>query len=154
VCIGRPLCHLHRRVLGLRIGKSRIAELPLGHNIKGLFSTRPFAFREQIGLYTGQLITKRESKKRYGGHKEDIAPYSIGGKGGQIIDSACDRSIMALANAGKTLTQCNASFGILNVNGTPVYARKGIGYDEEILIFYGDPYWKAHDAGHTTHETK
>ena len=143
VCIGTPVCHVHRKSLGLgvKVGNSRIPNAG-----KGLFATKVFKEKETIGYYDGRDTTQAQLDNRYG--VDSTAPYVIKGKDGIYLDSACLRSLMSVANSGTSrvgrILPSNAAFSSkAKRDGTVrVRATKRINVDDEILIWYGEAYFR------------
>jgi hypothetical protein len=142
VCIGTPVCHVHRKSLnlGVKVGNSRIPNAG-----KGLFATKVFKEKEVIGFYDGRDTTQAELDDRYG--VDSTAPYIIKGKDGIYLDAACLRSLMSVANSGTSrkgrILPSNAKFSSKAMgNGTvKVSATKRINVNDEILIWYGEAYF-------------
>lgn len=150
VCIGRNLCHLHRKVrYGLKVKKSGIRRT----NMKGLWTTRAFKKNDPIGMYLGQVINHQELVRRYGPHEDDYAPYTISEGKKKNVDSACLRGLMSMANSAAKLGDCNAKIGRYNGIRTPIEASRPIPANREIILYYGKNYW-TDAAARVTHETK
>ena len=156
VVLGRRLCHVHRKTrLGLQVKKSTIANAG-----RGLYTTRDIKKGDVIGRYAGQLISTTMLNDRYGAGKKDNAPYALAASrsahssGHKIVDSACLRGIMSMANSKKTRSQSNARFSDqIRKDGTVnVRATKNIHAGNEIFIFYGSGFMKTHkNSKHTTY---
>ena len=150
VCIGVPTCHQHRKALGLKVKQSTIPNAG-----KGLFATKDFKKNKVISSYGGNIISKAELDRRYGGGNNDNAPYSLSARNApnRILDSACRRSLMSLANSKRQTNRNNAKFserlkgdGTINVRTT-----KRVRVGDEIFIDYGKGYWKGTQwSRHTT----
>jgi hypothetical protein len=151
VCVGVAVCHLHRKALGLKVKKSNIP-----NSGKGLFATKDFKKNVVIGSYGGENVSKAEINRRYGNSKKDNAPYALSAYNakGRVLDSACRRSLMSIANSGRQRKGNNAKFSQqMKPNGTiNVRATKTIKAGDEILIWYGKDYWKT--AKWSKHKTK
>jgi hypothetical protein len=134
---------VHRKSLnlGVKVGNSRIPNAG-----KGLFATKVFKEKETIGYYDGRDTTQAQLDNRYG--VEQTAPYVIKGKDGIYLDSACLRSLMSVANSGTSrvgrILPSNAAFSSkAKRDGTVrVRATKRINVDDEILIWYGEAYFR------------
>ena len=103
VVLGRQLCHVHRKSkLGLKVQKSTIANAG-----RGLYTTRAIKKGDVVGRYAGQLISASMLNERYGAGKKANAPYALAASrtahssGHKIVDSACLRGIMSMANSKK-----------------------------------------------------
>jgi hypothetical protein len=134
---------VHRKSLnlGVKVGNSRIPNAG-----KGLFATKVFKEKETIGYYDGRDTTQAQLDNRYG--VDSTAPYVIKGKDGIYLDSACLRSLMSVANSGTSrvgrILPSNAAFSSkAKRDGTVrVRATKRINVDDEILIWYGEAYFR------------
>lgn len=134
---------MHRKSLnlGVKVGNSRIPNAG-----KGLFATKVFKEKETIGYYDGHDTTQAQLDNRYG--VDSTAPYVIKGKDGIYLDSACLRSLMSVANSGTSrvgrILPSNAAFSSkAKRDGTVrVRATKRINVDDEILIWYGEAYFR------------
>ena len=151
VCVGRKYCHIHRRKkLGLVVRQSTIQGAG-----KGLFVTREFKKGSTIGRYAGEILSRVEHNRRYGGSDEDHGPYSLrtSNSGNRVVSSECKRGIMSMANGTKRKSKANARFvDKLRADGTiRVEAIRRIKQNDEILIHYGRDYFKtASNSRHTT----
>jgi len=141
VCIGAPVCSSHRKDFVIK--KSGIPGAG-----KGLFAKRDFKKNEVLGEYYGEELSAKQLTERYG---QSTAPYALLA-GGKIIDSACKRSLMSVANAKKNLEQANAKFSNnINANGrVNVRAKKKIKAGKEVFVHYGSDYWKYNDGRYKT----
>jgi hypothetical protein len=112
VCIGTPFCYSHREKrtwIDLRESKT-------GTGL-GLFAMKAFEKDKIIGFYNGRALNDDLSNAMYG---DGLAPYAIGRKQKSktvaneivkdVVDSACVRSLMSLANTAKTEAGCNAEY--------------------------------------------
>jgi len=112
---------------------------------KGLFAfgkRDKVVFRkgENIIKYIGERISKKELEKRYDYGGYDVtAPYTLN-INGRNVDASCKRGLGAMANAtfGMDKRHQNAR---LDENGH-VVATKDIKDNQEILVDYGQDYWK------------
>ena len=151
VCIGVPTCHAHRKDAGLKVKRSTIPNAG-----KGLFATKQFKKGKPIGAYAGENISVAENNRRYGADDLDNAPYSLSARNmpGRILDSACSRSLMSLANSKRERKRNNAKFSQhMKGDGTiNVISTKRIKDGDEIFIDYGKGYWKG--AQWSLHATK
>jgi hypothetical protein len=151
VCVGVAVCHSHRKSLGVKVKQSNIANAG-----KGLFATKTFKKNAVIGSYSGENVSQAEINRRYGNSKRDNAPYALGASNanGRVLDSACSRSIMSIANSGRQRSRNNAKFSHkMKQDGTiNVRATKKIEAGDEIMIWYGKDYWKS--AKYSRHKTK
>ena len=151
VCIGVPTCHAHRKDIGLKVKKSTIPNAG-----KGLFATKKFKKKKTIGSYAGENISVAENNRRYGGGERDNAPYALSARNapGRILDSACSRSLLSLANSKRQRKRNNAKFSShMKGDGTiNVISTKRIKEGDEIFIDYGKGYWKG--AQWSLHATK
>jgi len=140
-----PYCWQHLQSDGhLVIGPTTLR----GFKFLGLFACgKTFMPGERIIEYVGSKIRKKTFRKRYPGKKE-VAPYAIG-----LLDAACVRGAGSLANScGSRKSRCNAKYE--EVKGGKVYivATKSIKSGQEILVDYGEDYWKR-DSVHKKHKT-
>lgn len=151
VCIGTTVCHVHRKELGVKVKKSTLPNAG-----KGLFATKTFNKNSVIGEYSGENVSEAEIGRRYGKSKHDNVPYGLGANNakGRVLDSACRRSVMSLANSGRSRMQSNAKFSDrIKPNGTiNVRATKKIKAGAEIKIWYGTDYWRT--TKNSRHSTK
>jgi hypothetical protein len=112
VCIGTPFCYSHREKrtwIDLRESKP-------GTGL-GLFAMKAFEEGQIIGFYNGRALSEKMATDMYG---EGLAPYAIGRKQKSktvadeivedVLDSACVRSLMSLANTASTKEGCNAEY--------------------------------------------
>ena len=140
VCIGKPVCSLHRK--DLQVKKSSIP-----NSGKGLFAKRDYKKNEVIGQYTGERLTAKQLQDRYG---YSTAPYALQ-VGSMIIDAACSRGIMSLANAKKQKANTNAKLVNKSTSaGVNVRATRKIKKGKEIFLHYGNDYWKSVHGIHST----
>ena len=156
VVLGRQLCHVHRKTkLGLQVKKSTIPR-----SGRGLHTTRDIKKGDFIGRYAGQLISTAMLNERYGAGKKANAPYALAvsqtshSSDHKIVDSACLRGIMSMANSKKKRSLSNARFSDhIRKDGTVnVRATKNIQAGSEIFIFYGAGFMKTHtNSKHTTY---
>jgi hypothetical protein len=149
VCTGRKVCHTHRKVdVGLEVKTSNIPNAG-----KGLFAAREFKKDSVIGVYAGEVLTLAQHSARHGANKHDHGPYSIQ-VGNRIVDAACRRGLMSLANGSKSMARANARFvdNIRPSGGINVKATKRIRSGQEIIVYYGADYFKS--AKYHTHTTK
>jgi hypothetical protein len=149
VCMGRKVCHTHRKAgVGLEVKNSNIPNAG-----KGLFAAREFKKDSVIGVYAGEVLTLAQHSARHGANKHDHGPYSIQ-VGNRVVDAACRRGLMSLANGSKSIARANARFvdNIRPSGGINVKATKRIRVGQEIIVYYGADYFKS--AKYHTHTTK
>ena len=111
---------------------------------KGLFATKAFQTNKVIGAYAGENVSQATINSRYGNSKRDNAPYALSANNlqGRVLDAACRRSLMSVANSGRNRTQSNAKYSsVMKQDGTiNVRATKRIKEGDEIPIWYGKDY--------------
>lgn len=160
VCIGLPLCWMHLASdLHLKIKPSNIDP-----NMKGLFAwypqsptrilfaekPRPGTRRQQDGprppdkivRYTGEVVSDAARLQRYG---TATGPYTASLLYGVVVDAACVRGAGSLANGSKGRLPNNARF-----SGNNIVATKNIKHGDEIIVSYGNGYWRTHRGQYST----
>ena len=152
VCVGTQKCFTHRkRDEGLQVKRSLIA-----NSGKGLFATKIFRKNDLIGTgYRGELISRAQLNNRYGQQQNANAPYALSVRNSQqIVDSACERGILSVANTKTVRSQCNAKYSQhIKSDGTVnVRATKRIRPGDEIYIWYGAGFTQT--MGNSRHTTK
>ena len=152
VCVGTQKCFTHRkRDEGLQVKRSLIP-----NSGKGLFATKLFRKNDLIGTgYRGELISRAQLNNRYGQQQNANAPYALSVRNSQqIVDSACERGILSVANTKTVRSQCNAKYSQhIKADGTVnVRATKRIRPGDEIYIWYGAGFTQT--MGNSHHTTK
>ena len=142
VCIGTPVCYSHRD--GLAVKQSTIPSAG-----KGLFVTKDIKKNSVIGSYEGEMRTLEQNYARYQGGN---APYAASAPPG-VVDAACRRGILSMANASKQRRHTNAKLSnrVNSTGGVNVRSTKKIKRGSEVILYYGKSYWKtAKNAHHNT----
>ena len=145
-CMHPPFCLWHmNKVLGLSIRPSLIPGAG-----RGLFAVRDFKKNVKLTPYVGEMLTKRELESRYG--SESVAPYALLITNNKYIDSACVRGVGAYANAALKEGEANARLSVNKPKAKAwLVSTRKIVCGEEIIIDYGESYWKGTDKA--THHT-
>lgn len=142
VCVGTNVCSKHRsEITGLTIRPSNIKGAG-----KGVFATRDFDMGEVLGVYTGEILDQDTVNARYGRSETAVVPYGVGvtyKNQSVVIDAACARSLLSMANGKPTMRASNAFFSdMTNFDGfVNVFAHKPIKKGTEVLINYGKDYF-------------
>jgi len=140
-CVGVPYCWIHARYnKHLAVRYSNLIEGEKGLFAFGKRDKVVFRKGENIIKYIGERISKKELEKRYDYGGYDVtAPYTLN-INGRNVDASCKRGLGAMANAtfGMDKRHQNAR---LDENGH-VVATKDIKDNQEILVDYGQDYWK------------
>lgn len=152
ICIGLPYCHVHRKsAMGLQVKRSLIP-----NSGRGLFAAKLFHKGDVIGMYNGQILDGDDLTKRYGVLQNRHCPYVVAvGRGAnmKIVDAACRRCVMSMANGSSSLSQSNARFvDHMQPNGAvTVRATRRVNRGDEIILHYGHEYFDSMwNVTHTT----
>jgi len=159
VCIGVTVCHAHRK----RTARLVVKMSTIPNAGKGLFAFGPAAtviFKKGavIGYYKGEPISWEQHDERYGEH--GMSPYTVEvrtsrhASGNKLLDAACKRGLMSMANGLKNKSRSNAKFSsLMKADGTvSVKATKNINGGQEIKVYYGSGYFAG--MGRNTNSTK
>lgn len=141
----------HRR-WGVRVAPSKL----LNQKESGLFATKDFAKEEKIAPYLGEELTADQRKQRYQGL---WGPYIYFKPWGHpSIDAQFYRGAAAFANDGTwrvtkgtgssgTYTKRPVDLSNARLERGNLIANKPIHKGEEILLNYGEGYWKRRFTG-------
>lgn len=148
VCIGLPVCFQHA------VSVYHVKVLPAGRFGKGVFAwdrrqrnnQKVFVGGQKIVPYFGETITTAERNRRYG---NSTAIYGYDSKGKGYQDGACQRGLGTLINDYRGIGTANAEF-----SGGWIKASKPIYHGQQILLNYGDNYWRAHQASNPSYYTR
>lgn len=136
---GRGLFAMTKHVV---LSASKLAQFRAGGGTeKERADNLVFAKGQTIGLYKGDVITKKTLDKRYDDKgTEFTAPYAIDYPGdGKVTDALCQRNFVALANDPHG-TNARANAKVVN---NRLKAIRNIWRGEEILWNYGTDYWES-----------
>ena len=148
-------------LLKIRVGKSCYVQGG------GLFAWNPrekkkplFKPNDMIAPYIGERVTMQELDRRYG--EDGLAPYALADSVLPTQDAACKRGIGAWANAPEGLRvrekqrQKGRQNAALNAYDGKYYlfATRNIRHGEEILVNYGNTYFKDGGKPHKTTHVK
>lgn len=108
----------------------------------GLFTAIKIYKDEIISIYTGELLSSKESIKRA---EKQENQYFITLLNGKILDSKHTPGFAKYANdAHLSLFKNNAKIALNDKNQVCLIATKNISKYSEILTSYGKAYWLAH----------
>ena len=108
----------------------------------GLFTAIKIYKDEIISIYTGEILSTKESKKR-SENKEN--QYFITLLNGKILDSKHTPGFAKYANdAHLSVFKNNAKIALNDKNQVCLIATKNISKYTEILTCYGKAYWELH----------
>lgn len=146
-----PYCWIHTwGIMHLKVSPSTIAGAGLGlfadcRDQRLLERNNDVVFRKNAFIceYDGDHLTKEQFDRRYP-RKKSRAPYVIKAKNNLYVDSIkSNQGLGRYANDCKR-AKCNAKFSINHRGGTKVSLRaeRNIKQGEEIMVPYGQEYWK------------
>jgi SET domain-containing protein len=170
VTIGGPFCAHHMNVrLGLEVRSSE-ALSSLGASGMGVYATRRHAEGALLGFYKGDRITDDEATIRYG---RGVSVYALEDKqtinetrryeegineeAPTFCDCALNRNVFSMINDANGIDGCenNVRFDYVKHKGNMgVVANRNIDAGEELLVCYGDEYWKSHGKKRTRYVTE
>ena len=141
VSLGRPYCKTHLRLrMGLEI-KDSDHLLRLGLTGRGVYATRAFQYNELIAKYECERVDVNELERRYGSSGVHVYTLDDEAGDGRFPDGLRDRWVATMINDCRG-GEAGANVAFITAQPMEIRATRYIAGGEELLIDYGDQYWR------------